>query len=737
MLKLDNISKYYSSQETVTQALNKINLSFKNGEFVVITGESGSGKSTLLNVISGLDTYEDGELYINGEETSHYAQEDWEQYRKHYIGFVFQNFNIIDAYTVYQNVYVALTVQGYDKVTRKARALELIDKVGLSSHKNHRASKLSGGQKQRVSIARALAKDAPVIVADEPTGNLDTETGKQIIELLKSISKDKLVIMVTHDYASVKDYASRTVRLFDGEVVEDKTLKQVESKPMIKQKKAYHINPKNLVGIAFRNILSMPKKTIFTLLISLFIVTVFALNYGSYVEQSNALGQTYHPYFNNNTEQRVIVTKVDSQPFTESDLATLNNISGVDALIKTDNILDFEASIRVYNERFDYYYHQMTLFYHADGLRSRDLAEGRLPSNSKEVVIGQRTDFEIGDEIVVNFSDQVFRYGYESDLAGINYTFTVVGISSKNSLQWQEELFLHDSFFNDPLIRTLALKTFHDYRLNNETTNHMMSISSYAVIVSEDAIEGTLGVSQAMLNEWIASLDETQQSTFLNETFNLAVSSSFYGFTEGIDLNIEGFQYEGYEREAILIHPNDYVRLIPQEPYQISLIVYDHFTYQRVNEQLSPNFYNVVYPANYDDGFMAIFNIINNILQGFSSIFLLVVMYFGAYVALKNIMKSKQKDFVIMRSIGASKKDLNRVSILELVLIMMIAFGIVFTFFFINQFISTPVPNYLRFFSVMNYGFMLLALIIMSMLLALRFNKKLYSESVMNALRRE
>src|SRR5690606_23733370 len=193
LIKLENVSKYYKSGEGVSVGMKNISLEFHNNEFIVVTGESGSGKSTLLNVISGIDTYEDGEMYILGEETSHFTAKDWENYRSKYVGFIFQNYNIIDSYTVYENVILALEIQNYPKKLRKKRALELIEKVGLLSHKNHKAAKLSGGQKQRVAIARALAKDTPIIIADEPTGNLDSESSDQIIKLLKEVSSDRLV----------------------------------------------------------------------------------------------------------------------------------------------------------------------------------------------------------------------------------------------------------------------------------------------------------------------------------------------------------------------------------------------------------------------------------------------------------------------------------------------------------------------------------------------------------------
>src|SRR5690554_2280761 len=237
LLKLENISKFYQSGSLVSVGITKINTEFNFGEFVAVTGESGSGKTTLVNVLSGLDTYQEGELYINDNETSHFFTKDWEKYRSNYIGFVFQNYNIIESYTVYQNVMIALEMENYPKENRKKRALELIERVGLLSHKNHKAAKLSGGQKQRTVIARALAKDCPIIVADEPTGNLDSESGNQIMSLLHEISKYKLVIVVTHNYTQVEPYATRRIKMHDGVIVEDKVIKKTHDSNTIHEAK--------------------------------------------------------------------------------------------------------------------------------------------------------------------------------------------------------------------------------------------------------------------------------------------------------------------------------------------------------------------------------------------------------------------------------------------------------------------------------------------------------------------
>ena len=205
LIKLKNVSKFYYNKNTIASGFNKINLELDMGEFVVITGESGSGKSTLLNVISGLDSYEEGEMYINGEETSHYTEHDYELYRRKYIGNIFQHFNLVNSYTVYQNIELALLFNGYKSREVKQRILDIIKTVGLTKYKNTKVSKLSGGQKQRVAIARALAKDTPIIVADEPTGNLDVESARSIMKLLHKISKDKLIVIVTHNYEQVSD----------------------------------------------------------------------------------------------------------------------------------------------------------------------------------------------------------------------------------------------------------------------------------------------------------------------------------------------------------------------------------------------------------------------------------------------------------------------------------------------------------------------------------------------------
>lgn len=199
MLSLKNIVKEYRSGDTKVQALKGISIDFREHEFVSILGQSGCGKTTTLNIIGGLDHYTSGDLIINGKSTKEFKDRDWDTYRNHSVGFVFQSYNLIPHQSVLANVELALTLSGVSKKERRERAMEALKKVGLGDQMHKRPNQMSGGQMQRVAIARALVNDPDIILADEPTGALDTETSIQIMEILKNISKDKLIIMVTHN----------------------------------------------------------------------------------------------------------------------------------------------------------------------------------------------------------------------------------------------------------------------------------------------------------------------------------------------------------------------------------------------------------------------------------------------------------------------------------------------------------------------------------------------------------
>ena len=237
MLKLIGIKKDYYLGDTAVPALKGVDIEFRNNEFVSVLGPSGCGKTTLLNIIGGLDRYSDGDLIINGRSTKLYKDADWDTYRNHTIGFIFQSYNLIPHQTVLSNVELALTLSGVSKAERRKLAIEALEKVGLSDQLNKKPNQMSGGQMQRVAIARALVNNPDILLADEPTGALDSETSVQIMELLKEIAKDKLVIMVTHNPDLAEEYSTRIIKLLDGAVISDSAPIVTETKEEVKETK--------------------------------------------------------------------------------------------------------------------------------------------------------------------------------------------------------------------------------------------------------------------------------------------------------------------------------------------------------------------------------------------------------------------------------------------------------------------------------------------------------------------
>ena len=221
MLELRDIRKTYHVGEVETKALDGISVAFRQKEFVAILGTSGSGKTTCLNIIGGLDRYDSGDLIIKGKKTSNFKERDWDAYRNNSIGFVFQSYNLINHLSIVANVELGMTLSGVSKSEKRKRALEVLTQVGLKDHLHKKPNQLSGGQMQRVAIARALANDPEILLCDEPTGALDTTTSVQILDLIKEVASDKLVIMVTHNPDLAEKYADRIVRFEDGKIISD------------------------------------------------------------------------------------------------------------------------------------------------------------------------------------------------------------------------------------------------------------------------------------------------------------------------------------------------------------------------------------------------------------------------------------------------------------------------------------------------------------------------------------
>lgn len=267
MLQIKGISKQYRTGELVQQALNDVSLNLRDNEFVSILGPSGSGKTTLLNVIGGLDRYDTGELVINGISTREYKDRDWDAYRNHTIGFVFQSYNLIPHQTILANVELALTIGGISRNDRRERARKALEEVGLGDQLHKKPNQMSGGQMQRVAIARALVNDPEVLLADEPTGALDSETSIQVMELLKKVAENRLVVMVTHNSELAEQYSTRIVKLRDGRVRDDsdpflleETPEGAEHKSMGKAKMSFVTS----LSLSFNNLWTKKGRTILT-----------------------------------------------------------------------------------------------------------------------------------------------------------------------------------------------------------------------------------------------------------------------------------------------------------------------------------------------------------------------------------------------------------------------------------------------------------------------------------------
>lgn len=444
MFKIENVTKYYYSSSSVTCALRKINLEFKKGEFVAITGESGSGKTTLLNIISGFDTYEEGEISFNGKPTSYFDEEDWENYRKNEISFIFQNYNLIDSYSVLENVAVTYVINGYSYKEAKQKAKEKLELVGLRSDLNKKTSKLSGGQKQRLAIARALAKETDIIVADEPTGNLDEANGKLVLELLKELSKEKLVIVVTHNLAQIEPFITRKVRLHDGEVVSDEKIEEINLNEKVDTNKNEKNENKTIFNFSFLNVKAQPIKSFLLFLLIMlctFASFVFLGNFKANLDD-NKTKNLSNDIFINFDDTRLLVKRDDSAVITESDFSAMDS-ENIISIEKYDYITDInyyrptdykyvvDGEVKDPKQELDFIdrsFYVLEDHSHfmrsASSLTSDMLRVGRLPENDYEMVVYSSDDSILDTEELVMFHNEKkmginVRYDYNVKIVGI------------------------------------------------------------------------------------------------------------------------------------------------------------------------------------------------------------------------------------------------------------------------------------------------------------------------------
>lgn len=346
LIRLAGLSKYYTGTQSVVMGLDHVDLSLRRGEFVAITGESGSGKSTLSHVLSGILPYESGELYFEGESTSHYDSADWERYRRDHISFISQKYGILPGATVLENVVSALLLTGFAKQEACARAEELLKQVELWPLRGRRAAKLSSGQKQRLSIARALAKPAPVLIADEPTGNLDPENSAKVIALLAQAAKERLVILVTHEFEEAKDCATRHLVMQEGKLVTDADLRPAVE-PVSAGKRT---TGKSRVS-GYVAALQMKSRPVWSGILALFFAmtafAVFAFLGTLIMNLDDSSTKVYDPsVFKNGDPHRIVVVTMDRKPMTEEDLQILANVNHVDRVEPNGYVTDLQYAYR-------------------------------------------------------------------------------------------------------------------------------------------------------------------------------------------------------------------------------------------------------------------------------------------------------------------------------------------------------------------------------------------------------
>ena len=733
MLKLKDVSKFYYNKGIIATGFTKVNLDFKLGEFVVIVGESGSGKSTLLNVLSGMDSYEEGEMYINGNETSHYLESEFETYRKKYIANIFQNFNLVNSYTVYQNVELVLLINGYKKSEIKQKIYDILKQVDLYKFRKTKASKLSGGQKQRVAIARALAKETQIIVADEPTGNLDTRSAASVLSILYKISKDKLIIMVTHNYDQVEKYATRKIKMHDGKVIEDKQLQKIDIDIKPIEITYNNISVLNKFRLGLRNTFNIIPKFSLLLFVYLFIVSGFLFEYSAfkkaeYEESKNG----YNGYFKNTDDKRIIIKKEDKSYFTEKDYDEIESINNIDYVFKDDKLLDNEVS---FNNNDLYLYGNLK------DIKSfnKKLDIGRMPESDNElVVMGRKDDYYLSRQTDAVLNSKLF-------LSNLNPTmqeeanYQIVGISYwKDSGHYGEYSFYGgDAVLNK--VKEAAEISFSNIKvtINNKTHesslwNPYMGITPNKNVPVGNAYVGVdLNYSCSNYNCHNKKIIVNNKHLYYSKEISLTINKTYNKNTFESLTGIKNFdEHQG----RIFVNPTDYKSLFDDNYYQSSVFVKDIKEIDAVNTKLKNLNYHtlMIKDALINNGFeaMQVLKIIKVVITGI----LIVVMFFIAYFIIKLILKSRNIYFTTIRILGSSKSVCKKLLDIELLTIANLAY---FTFISLLVLVNQKIINFkylkdlITYLKLRDYIIIYIIIILMTQLISSKFAKSLFKKSAM------
>lgn len=735
MLKLENVSKFYYNKGIIASGFSKVNLELKIGEFVPITGESGSGKSTLLNVISGLDSYEEGEMYINGKETSHYSEKDFEDYRRKYIANIFQSFNLINSYTVYQNVELVLLLNGYKKHKVKKKILDIIEQVGLTKFKNTKVSKLSGGQKQRVAIARAMVKDTPIIVADEPTGNLDSNSAKEVVEILKKVAKDKLVIVVTHNIEQVEEYATRIIKMHDGRIIQNTEIKKIKEEPQVQESEYNNISIFNKYRLGFRNTFNIASKFLLLFAVFFFISSAILAEYASFqMSEKETNGYGFSMAFRDLSENRILINKKDRTPFTEEEYTKIKALQNVDYVEVDDVFVDSSISIIRDNN--------ISLYGNVKNIDTFDenLDYGRMPENENEIIIKANSEHyyikeRINDILNKNFSimnSDVINLG-EQNLNNV----TVVGIKIFDSKQnYNANFYLSKEKLNE--LRSDVHKNYSNMKvlLNNK-------YEQYAVVPSDNVPQGKAIVDDEFKYQFKNYRIKNQpvsievENIYYKDTLNLTISNTYtkYNFKR-----VTGLDNYDNNRYKIFINKDDYNSLYNKPSYQSSVYVKDIEKIDQTITELEGLGLNPKKVTDFEVKQDEIYQTIIKIIKVVVTIILIIVLFFISYLIIKIILKSRNIYYSTLRILGATYKNVRRILDIELFVNSTISYVVLLGFIYMiktNIIHLEYISNLVEYLSLKEYVLMYVILVVMSRLISIRFSRKLFKNTAMNTYREE
>ena len=726
MLKLENVSKIYYTNGIVATGISKVNLELNIGEFVVITGESGSGKSTLLNVISGIDSYEEGEMYINGKETSHYTEKDFEEYRKKYIANIFQSFNLINSYTVYQNVELVLLLNGYKRKQIKKKVLDIIDKVGLTKFKNTKVSKLSGGQKQRVAIARAIVKDTPIIVADEPTGNLDTKSAYEIIELLKNVAKDKLVVIVTHNIEQVEKYATRIIKMHDGRMIQNTEIKNINEDSKITQASGKNITIPNQYRLGIRNTFNIFSKFILLFIVFTFMSVAFLAEYSAFklVEHSTEESSGYSANLRDISKERILINKQNRESFTEDDYSKIKQLSNIDYIVEDDISLDTEFILR--NDTLNTYGYIKDI----NNFKG-NIDIGRMPENDDEIILkANKDDYTITQMLdeTLNSEFSLQKSYREGDTIK---TVKIVGI------QYNENNTIYDrTFYVSNEVKKLVRSYVHNQYSDMKTLLNDKYVQ-YTIETSENVEPGTAIVNDDLKYQF-------KNNKIINQNINISVSNIYY--EDNIDLTITktftksnlkkltGYTDYSYYQNAIIINPDDYNSLYDKPSYQSSVYVKDASIIDQTMSELE----NLGLKPKKATDFKVEYENESQIVKIFKvvvTIFVIIVVFFISYLIISIILKSRNIYYTTLRMLGATSKSTRKILNIELFINSTLSYLMVLTFgYLVKQDIIKIefIANLIKYITLNECILMYLILFVVTQLIARKFAKKIFKSSAMN-----